>query len=100
LVATNSLPRRFLQRSRLPNLHVALGNSLSGCVITAVGEKLVFRRMLKRYNSSLDRKPADKLDDIAVRPAASCAVQMNKQTAWTNKNQSLGSNQPTIVAAV
>jgi hypothetical protein len=65
-----------------------------------VGEKLVFRLMLKRYNSSPDHKQADELDDIAVLPAASCAVQLNKQTAWTNKNQSLRSNQPTIVAAV
>jgi hypothetical protein len=65
-----------------------------------VGEKLVFSLMLKRYNLPLDRKRTDEFDDIAVLPAASWAVQMNKQTAWINKNQSLRSNQPTIVAAV
>jgi hypothetical protein len=65
-----------------------------------VGEKLVFSLMLNRCNSPLDRKWTDEFDDIAVLPAASWAVQMNKQTAWTNKNQSSGSNRPTIIAAV
>jgi hypothetical protein len=76
------------------------GNSMSGHVTTAVSEKLFFSLRLNRCNSPLDRKRTDELDDITVLPAASWAFQMNKQTAWINKNQSLGSNQPTIVAAV
>jgi hypothetical protein len=43
---------------------------LSDYVTTAVGEKLVFSLMLKRYNLPLDRKRTDEFDDIAVLPAA------------------------------